>query len=133
MKVLHFYHPQNELQSRYVSLLTESMGRNVESVALTTLPEVKSALSQQTTFKYNVFVVENGPECHSTDGTTEAIDDIDDDRLVHIVPDRNDIGVGGAWNMALHHPLCGRFLVQLDSDDVYSGPDSLLISSADQE
>ena len=47
MKVLHFYHPQNELQSRYVSLLTESMGRNVESVALTTLPEVKSALSQQ--------------------------------------------------------------------------------------
>lgn len=86
---------------------------------------LKSALSQQTTFKYNVFVVENGPECHSTDGTTEAIDAIDDDRLVHIVPDRNDIGVGGAWNMALHHPLCGRFLVQLDSDDVYSGPDSL--------
>lgn len=64
---------------------------------------LKSALSQQTSFKYNVFVVENGPECHSTDGTTEAIDAIDDDRLVHIVPDRNDIGVGGAWNMALHH------------------------------
>ena len=86
---------------------------------------LKSALGQQTSFKYNVFVVENGPECHSTDGTTEAIDAIAGERIVHLVPARNDIGVGGAWNMALHHPLCGRFIVQLDSDDVYSGPDSL--------
>ena len=86
---------------------------------------IRSALSQQTTFRFNVFVVENGPECHSTDGTTEAIDEFDDERLVHIVPTRNDLGVGGSWNMAAHHPQCGRFLVQLDSDDVYSGPDTL--------
>ena len=87
---------------------------------------INSALSQQTTFQYNVFIVENGPECHSTDGTTEAIDEYKDDpRIVHIVPDRNDIGVGGSWNMAAHHPQCGRFIVQLDSDDVYSGTDTL--------
>ncbi|MCH3982285.1 MAG: glycosyltransferase [Prevotella sp.] len=86
---------------------------------------IESALSQQTNFKYNVFVVENGPDYHSTDGTTEAIDSIHDDRLVHLIPTRRDVGVGGSWNMAAHHPKCGRFLVQLDSDDVYSGPDTL--------
>ena len=86
---------------------------------------IDSALSQQTTFKYNIFVVENGPECHSTDGTTEAVDAYDDPRIIHIIPNRNDIGVGGSWNMAAHHPQCGRFIVQLDSDDVYSGPDTL--------
>lgn len=86
---------------------------------------IDSALSQVTTFKYNVFVVENGPECHSTDGTTEAIDSYDDPRIIHIIPTRNDLGVGGSWNMAAHHPQCGRFIVQLDSDDVYSGTDTL--------
>lgn len=86
---------------------------------------INSALSQQTTFKYNVFVVENGPECHSTDGTTEVIDEIKDDRLIHIIPTRKDVGVGGSWNMAAHHPKCGKFIVQLDSDDLYSGPDTL--------
>jgi hypothetical protein len=87
---------------------------------------IRSALSQETTFKYNVFVVENGPECHSTDGTTEAIDEYKNDpRVIHIIPTRNDIGVGGSWNMAAHHPQCGRFIVQLDSDDVYSGTDTL--------
>lgn len=86
---------------------------------------IQSALAQQTNFKFNVFVVENGPEFHSTDGTTEAIDEIKDDRLIHIIPTRRDVGVGGSWNMAIHHPKCGKFIVQLDSDDVYSGPDSL--------
>lgn len=86
---------------------------------------IESALSQQTSFKYNVFVVENGPDFHSTDGTTEAIDSIQDDRIVHLIPTRRDVGVGGSWNMAAHHPKCGRFLVQLDSDDVYSGTDTL--------
>ncbi len=87
---------------------------------------INSALSQQTNFKYNVFVVENGPECHSTDGTTEAVDEFKDDpRLIHIIPTRNDLGVGGSWNMAAHHPQCGKFIVQLDSDDLYSGPDTL--------
>jgi len=86
---------------------------------------IHSALSQKTNFKYNVFVVENGPEYHSTDGTTEAIDEIKDERLIHLIPTRRDIGVGGSWNMAIHHPKCGKFIVQLDSDDVYSGPDTL--------
>ena len=87
---------------------------------------IRSALSQQTTFKYNLFVVENGPECHSTDGTTEAVDEFaHDPRLIHIVPTRNDLGVGASWNLAAHHPQCGRFIVQLDSDDVYSGTDTL--------
>ena len=86
---------------------------------------IDSALSQQTTFRYNIFVVENGPDCHSTDGTTEAIDEYHDERIIHLIPNRNDIGVGGSWNMAVHHPQCGRFIVQLDSDDVYSGPDTL--------
>ena len=86
---------------------------------------INSALSQKTTFKYNVFVVENGPEYHSTDGTTEAIDAFKDERIVHLIPNRKDIGVGGSWNMATHHPKCGRFIVQLDSDDLYSGPDTL--------
>lgn len=86
---------------------------------------IDSALSQRTTFRYNIFVVENGPDFHSTDGTTEAIDAYDDERIIHLIPDRNDIGVGGSWNMAVHHPQCGRFIVQLDSDDVYSGTDTL--------
>lgn len=87
---------------------------------------IESALSQQTDFEYNVFVVENGPNCHSTDGTTELIDEYKDNpRVIHLIPERNDIGVGGSWNMAAHHPQCGRFIAQLDSDDVYSGTDSL--------
>lgn len=87
---------------------------------------IRSAMSQVTDFKYNIFIVENGPECHSTDGTTEAVDEYKDDpRIIHIIPTRNDMGVGGSWNMAAHHPQCGRFIVQLDSDDVYSGTDTL--------
>lgn len=80
---------------------------------------INSALEQKTTFKYNVFVVENGPECHSTDGTTEAVQEYNDPRLVHIITERRDLGVGGSWNLAAHDPRCGRFIVQLDSDDVY--------------
>mgnify|MGYP001135705012 FL=1 len=99
--------------------------RWVEGRIRTIKDAIESALSQQTSFKYNVFVVENGPDFHSTDGTTEAIDSIHDDRIVHLIPTRRDVGVGGSWNMAAHHPKCGRFLVQLDSDDVYSGTDTL--------
>ena len=68
---------------------------------------IKSALSQKTNFKFNVIVVENGPRCHSWDGTTEAIKSIKDKRLVHVIPTRKDIGVGGAWNVAMNHPKCG--------------------------
>lgn len=86
---------------------------------------VESALSQKTNFKFNVIVVENGPRCHSWDGTTEVLKSIKDKKLIHIIPKRKDIGVGGAWNMALNHPKCGKFAVQLDSDDIYSDENTL--------
>ena len=86
---------------------------------------IDSALQQKTTFKYNVFVVENGPECHSTDGTTDAVDEYTEPRLIHVVTERRDLCVGGSWNLAAHDPRCGRFIVQLDSDDVYLDENTL--------
>lgn len=84
---------------------------------------VTSALSQKTDFPYNVIVVDN----HSTDGTTGLLEEMASENpgLVHVVPARYDLGIGGCWNLAVHHELCGEYAVQLDSDDVYSGPDTL--------
>lgn len=84
---------------------------------------VRSALSQEADFAYNVIVVDN----HSTDGTTQVLEELarEDKRLVHLTPDRDDLGIGGCWSLAIHHGQCGRFAVQLDSDDLYSGPDTL--------
>ena len=83
---------------------------------------IRSVLEQQATFSYNLIVVDNG----STDGTTEAIREFTDDkRVIHIIPERNDLGIGGCWNTAVHHPQVGRFVVQLDSDDLYSSPQTL--------
>lgn len=84
---------------------------------------VKSALSQQLDGPYNVIVVDN----HSTDSTTQILSDLAkaDKRLVHIIPERTDLGIGGCWNLAVNDERCGRFAVQLDSDDLYSGPDTL--------
>ena len=82
---------------------------------------VDSALSQKTTFKYNVIVVDN----HSTDGTTALLDAYTDERMIHIVPRRTDLGIGGCWNVAVDDARCGRFAVQLDSDDLYSSPSTL--------
>lgn len=91
--------------------------------AKTVADAVNSALSQKTTFKFNVIVVDN----HSTDGTTEILNSIaeTDKRLVHIVPTRTDLGIGGCWNVAIDDMRCGRFAVQLDSDDLYSSPQTL--------
>lgn len=83
---------------------------------------VLSALSQKTTFKYNVIVVNH----HSSDNTVSIVNKYTSDpKLILITPERRDLFVGGLWNTAAHHPQCGRFIVQLDSDDVYSGPDTL--------
>ena len=82
---------------------------------------VKSALAQKTDFKFNVIVVNN----HSTDKTGEILDEIADDRLIQIVPDRKDLGIGGCWNVAINSDYCGKFAVQLDSDDLYSSPETL--------
>ena len=82
---------------------------------------VKSALSQKTNFPYNVIVVNN----HSTDSTGEILDSIDDGRLIQIVPGRTDLGIGGCWNVAVNSDHCGKFAVQLDSDDLYSSPKTL--------
>ena len=84
---------------------------------------VQSALGQQTAFSYNVIVVDN----HSTDGTSRILRDIalKDDRLVVLTPSRKDLGIGGCWNLAVQSRYCGKYAVQLDSDDIYSSPDSL--------
>lgn len=75
-----------------------------------------SALSQKTSFKYNVFVVDD----NSTDGTVDVIKSfLSDPKLVYIAQDKTYHAIGGNWNAAIHHPKCGRFAIQLDSDDVY--------------
>ena len=85
---------------------------------------VNSALQQTTTFKYNVIVVDN----HSTDGTTAILADMQANhggKLHVIIPERRDLGIGGCWNEAVDDARCGRFAVQLDSDDLYSSPHTL--------
>jgi glycosyltransferase involved in cell wall biosynthesis len=69
-----------------------------------------------------VIIIDN----HSTDGTTEAIDKYNtDERIIHIVPERKDLGIGGCWNVGAHHPKCGKFAIQLDSDDVYKDENTI--------
>lgn len=83
---------------------------------------IRSVLSQETNFRFNLIVVDN----YSTDGTTEAIDCFaGDERVIRVIPGRDDLGIGGCWNLAAHHPACGKFAVQLDSDDVYKDEHTL--------
>ena len=82
---------------------------------------VRSVFSQKTDFEFNVIVVDN----HSTDATTELLRGIRDPRLLHIVPKRRDLAIGGCWNEAIDSPQCGRWVVQLDSDDLYESDATL--------
>lgn len=82
---------------------------------------VKSALGQKASFKFNIIVVNN----HSTDRTGEILDELKVDNLIQIVPERTDLGIGGCWNEAINSSFCGKFAVQLDSDDLYSSPKTL--------
>lgn len=83
---------------------------------------IKSVLNQKTDFKFNLMVVDN----FSTDGTREAIEEFKDDpRLIHIIADYYDMGIGGYWNLAAHHEKAGKFIVQLDSDDMYKDENTL--------
>ena len=83
---------------------------------------IRSVLSQKTDFPFNLIIIDN----LSTDGTSEAIEEFtSDERVVHIIPERDDLGIGGCWNMGVHHPKCGKFAVQLDSDDIYKDENTL--------
>ncbi|MBP5307378.1 MAG: glycosyltransferase family 2 protein [Paludibacteraceae bacterium] len=84
---------------------------------------VQSALKQQTDFPFNVIVIDN----HSTDHTSHILEQVSrkDNRLIHLIPERTDLGIGGCWNEGIKDNRCGRFAVQLDSDDLYSGTDTL--------
>lgn len=95
----------------------------VRNRAKTITDAIRSVLAQETKFDFNVIVVDN----HSTDGTSEAIETLakENNKVVHLVPERNDLGIGGCWNLGVNSAVCGRFAVQLDSDDVYSSPQTL--------
>lgn len=84
---------------------------------------INSALSQKTDFKFNVIVVDN----HSTDKTSSIIHSFvqKTSQVIHILPDTGNYGIGGCWNLAVTTPECGKFAVQLDSDDLYNSPNTL--------
>lgn len=95
----------------------------VKNRAKTVGDAVQSVLKQKTDFPFNLIVVDN----HSTDGTSSILHEFaaKDKRVVHIVPQRTDLGIGGCWNEGVHHQNCGRFAVQLDSDDIYKDESTL--------
>ena len=84
---------------------------------------IRSVLRQEASFPFNLIIIDN----HSTDGTSERIQTIaaTDPRIIHIQPERDDLGIGGCWNIGIHHSACGKFAIQLDSDDVYSDEHTL--------
>lgn len=113
-------------------LLDTSFGGEYPVVASVVIPvrnrvrticdAVQSVLEQESDFPYNILVVDN----HSTDGTREAVEQLTSDkRVILLRPERQDLGIGGCWDFAIRSPHCGRYAIQLDSDDLYSGTDTL--------
>lgn len=91
----------------------------VRNRARTINDAIRSVLEQETSFPFNLIIIDN----HSTDGTSEIIEQYkNDNRVIHLIPERTDLGIGGCWNLGINHPECGRFAIQLDSDDLYSTP-----------
>ena len=84
---------------------------------------VNSALNQKTNFNFNVIVIDN----HSSDGTTEILNELskNEERIIHLIPEKSDLGIGGCWNEGIFHKSCGKFAVQLDSDDLYKDEKTL--------
>jgi len=83
---------------------------------------IRSVLGQKTDFPFNLIII----DILSTDVTSEAIEEFaGDPRVIHIIPERDDLGIGGCWNVGVNHPKCGKFAVQLDSDDVYADENTL--------
>jgi hypothetical protein len=84
---------------------------------------IRSVLIQKTSFPFNLIIIDN----YSNDGTSELIEEFakTDGKVVHIIPERNDLGIGGCWNEGVHDSRCGKFAVQLDSDDVYQDENTL--------
>ena len=103
--------------------VTASVVIPVRNRANTIADAVRSALAQQANFPFNVIVVDN----HSSDGTTQTLQQLaaEDSRLIHLQPQRTDLGIGGCWNEAIFSEHCGRYAVQLDSDDIYSNEQTL--------
>jgi len=95
----------------------------VRNRAKTISEAVSSALNQITDFSFNIIVVDN----HSSDGTTELLADLarKNPSVKHVIPSRNDLGIGGCWNEAVRSEYCGRYAVQLDSDDIYADNEAL--------
>ena len=118
---IHYRHVEDVNLSEGKFTTEMSVVIPVRNRVLTISDAIHSALKQATDFPFNVIVVDN----HSDDGTTEAINAIHDDRLIHIIPERHDLGIGGCWNEAIHDERCGRFAVQLDSDDLYIDENTL--------
>lgn len=91
----------------------------VRNRARTINDAIRSVLEQETSFPFNLIIIDN----HSTDGTSEIIEQYkNDNRVIHLIPERTDLGIGECWNLGINHPQCGRFAIQLDSDDLYSSP-----------
>jgi hypothetical protein len=112
-------HGLRKVEQRSISFPVEaSVVIPVKNRKETIAEAVKSALSQETDFPFNIIVVDN----HSTDGTTTVLSDLarQYSSVKHVVPKRIDLGIGGCWNEAIHDETCGRYAIQLDSDDLYS-------------